>query len=219
MKPILSDLDRQRLDQRVKETEKRTGAQIVLAVVQRSDAYTEIPWIAFALGASMAGLWVCLRIALSSGWFSQIENLISVGAILGTGAVFALLTVLIPAFARVFLLRHRAETEVRQYAESLFLRRELFATTERTGILLLVSLFERRIVLLPDKGIESRVSENAMKEVIGEMIQLLKRNHLSDALETGLEHLSQCLTSSTFTPSIGSRKDELPDQIIEEKGV
>jgi len=219
MKPILSDLDRQRLDQRVKETEKRTGAQIVLAVVQRSDAYTEIPWIAFALGASMASLWVCLRIALSSGWFSQIENLISVGIILGTGAVFALLTVLIPAFARIFLLKHRAETEVRQYAESLFLRRELFATTERTGILLLVSLFERSIFLLPDKGIESRVSENAMKEVIGEMIQLLKRKNLRDALETGLEHLSQCLTSSAFTSPKSSRKDELPDQIIEEKGV
>jgi len=29
---------------------KRTGAQIVLAVVDRSDVYAELPWKAFALG-------------------------------------------------------------------------------------------------------------------------------------------------------------------------
>lgn len=218
MKPILSDLDRQRLDKLVKETEQRTGAQIVLAVVQRSDAYTEIPWIAFAVGSSIAGLWMCLRTVFFRGWPSQMENLLSMLAILGTGALFAFLTVLIPAFARLFLLKHRAETEVRQYAETLFLRREVFATTNRIGILLLVSLFERRIVLLPDKGIENRVSESAMKEVVAEMSSLLKQNNLCDAFERGLEHLSRYLESFSFSQPFGPRKDELPDQLIEEKG-
>ncbi len=56
MKQILSDQERSYLDGRVTETEKRTGTQIVLSVIQRSDAYAELPWKAFALGASVAGL-------------------------------------------------------------------------------------------------------------------------------------------------------------------
>ena len=32
--------------------EARTGAQLVTAIVARSDAYVELPWKAFALGAA-----------------------------------------------------------------------------------------------------------------------------------------------------------------------
>ena len=52
MKRTLTDLERNGLDQRVAEAEKRTGAQVVLAVVKRSDTYAELPWKAFALGAA-----------------------------------------------------------------------------------------------------------------------------------------------------------------------
>lgn len=56
MKPTLNNEERGRLNQLIADAEKRTGAQIVLAVIERSDAYDEIPWKAFALGASLAGL-------------------------------------------------------------------------------------------------------------------------------------------------------------------
>ena len=51
MKQILSDSDRTLLDKHIAETEKQTGAQIVLASIMRSDSYAEIPWKAFAFGA------------------------------------------------------------------------------------------------------------------------------------------------------------------------
>ena len=55
-------------------------------------------------------------------------------------------------FGRLFLRQSRIDSEVRQYSESMFLRRSLFATSRRTGILILISLFERRvdIVILDD---------------------------------------------------------------------
>ena len=49
MKQILNNQERSQLDRRIAEVEKRTGAQIVLAVIERSDSYAEIPWKAFAL--------------------------------------------------------------------------------------------------------------------------------------------------------------------------
>jgi len=56
MRQNLSDQERQKLDRRIADVEKRTGAQIVLAVVERSDVHAELPWKAFALGAALAGL-------------------------------------------------------------------------------------------------------------------------------------------------------------------
>jgi putative membrane protein len=215
MKQTLSDLDRDRLDRLIAEVEKRTKTQIVLAVVKRSDAHAEIPWKAFSLGASAAGLTVFILYLLRNPWPSQSTLLITIAAVLVAGAAFAVLTVLAPAFARLFLSGHRAELEARQYAESLFLSRELFATRGRTGILLFVGLFERKVVLLPDKGLASRLTGEAMRDVIARMVRPLRRKKTARALESGLERLSQILEASA---PAGPAENELPDTIIEEKG-
>jgi putative membrane protein len=218
MKPILSDPDRNRLEQHIAEVEKQTSTQIVLAVIRRSDVYPELPWTAFALGSSMAGLLVCIADAFSNSWTANATPLVVVTAVLGVGAVFAILAMSMPQFARILLTGHRAKTEVRQYAESLFLRRELSATAGRTGILLMVSLFERRVVLLPDTGLSSRLTNDAMHNIIARMTPLLSKNDVHRALEAGLERLSQVLETSAQGGPAGSGKNELPDQIIEEKG-
>ncbi len=215
MKPTLSDEERNRLDKLISETEKRTNTQIVLSVVKRSDSYAELPWIAFALGASIAGLLIFILDLLSNDWVPQVTILAAVAGILTGGAVLALLAVLIPGFAKRFLTAHRAEVEVRQYAESLFLDRELFATGSRTGILLLVSLFERKVVLLPDRGLRNQLTVESMQSVIAAMASFLKRKKICRAFEAGLEKLSGIL--GTSVPGTG--ENELPNEIIEEKGV
>jgi len=214
---ILSDHERSRLDQLIADSEKRTNAQIVLAVITRSDDYAELPWKTFSLSASVAGLIVVVLDFILNYWVSHTTLLIAATAMLSTGAAFALLTIFIPGFARIFLSANRADVEVKQYAESLFLNRELFATRKRIGILLLVSLFERRVVLLPDKGLSSRLTKEAMEGIIECMTQLLAHNELNRAIEKGLEELSKALEISTH--GTGNIENELSDQIIEEKGV
>ena len=219
MKPILSDENRKRLERHIAEAEKRTGCQIVLAVIRRSDSYSELPWKAFSLAASVTALIVCIVGAFSKGWNYDAWSILPVVSILLAGAVFALLAVLVPSFARLFLPRHRTKTEVRQYAESLFLRKELSATVKRTGVLLMVSQFERRVVLLPDKGVKPRLSDDTMHDIIKGMISHLVRDNVHLALQEGLERLVLALASPAKGRSKRSRKNETPDQIIEEKGV
>jgi putative membrane protein len=215
MKGTLSENDRNRLDTLIVAMEKNTGAQIVLAVIQRSDSYAELPWKAFALGASISGFLVFILDHMSYGWYPGITVLIAVAGILAGGSVLTLLTVLIPVFARRFLSAFRAEVEVRQYAESLFFSRELFATSKRTGILVLVSLFERKVVILPDKGVSNQLTEDVMRNIITSMTLSLKRGEITRAFETGLEQISKILG----TQIQGTGKNDLPDEIIEEKGV
>ena len=215
MKKNLTEQERRQLDLRVTETEKRTGAQIVLAVVERSDVYAELPWKAFALGASAAGLAVTALDLLQPQWQSPTGVLVSVTATLLVGAACALACVSMPGFARLFLDAHRAEVEARQYAESLFLSREVFATRGRTGLLLLVSLFEHQVVMLPDSGLAKRLGRDASQGIVARMTALLATGHIAAALEEGLTGLEESLRS---TAPAGILENELPNTVVEEKG-
>jgi putative membrane protein len=215
MKQIVSDQERSHLDGRVAETEKRTGTQIVLSVIQRSDAYAELPWKAFAFGASAAGLILLLLYRWLYDRYPEMYALIVVAGILLSGALLALLTVLVPRFAKCFLTGYRAEAEVQQYAKSMFLDRELFATRKRRGILLLVSLFEHRIVILSDKGVDGHLKEEDRITMIAAMTPFLKRKQICQAFDAGLDSLSRILT----TTSHEAADNELPDEIIEETGL
>ena len=216
MRHFLSEDEKRELDRLIREAEGRVKAQIVLAVIRRCDNYPEIPWKVFALSASIAGLLVFLYNLFFPGWITNAMILISISAILAIGAFFALLSVLIPGFARLFLNHHRAETETRQYAESIFFEHELFATGERSAILLMVSMFERQVILLPDKGTGSRLTIEVMNEIIAPMYRPLKQREVKLAMETGLEQLTRALEASASGRTV---KDVLSNEIIEEEGV
>ncbi|MBP1666949.1 MAG: hypothetical protein H6Q23_1809 [Bacteroidetes bacterium] len=216
MKQILSDFDRGLLDKRIAEAELQTKAQIVVAMVRRCDNYAEIPWKAFAIGASVAGLAVVTTDLVMKDWIADIRLLLSVTAVLATGTLLAMLTLIFKSFARLFLPKSRRETETRQYAESLFLSRELFTTEGRKGILLLVSQFERQVVILPDTGVRKWLSADVMEKIISGMTPHLRQNKVRNAMETGLDELVTALSPPVAE---GPDKNELSNKIIEEDGV
>lgn len=212
MKHFLSDSDRNYLEQRIKETEERTNLQIVLATTGRSDSYTEIPWKAFAAGVSAASLLVFAGQIINPVWFTVTTLLLSIVAILSIGTLSSIMSIFWPAFARIFLSGVRCESEIRQYAASLFLERELFVTDNRTGILLLISKFERKIIILPDKGIENMLSKEATDKIISRMSDHMRKREVRQAFEAGLNELINIASAPSdrvFT------KNELSDEIIE----
>jgi putative membrane protein len=219
MEKILSDYDRSQLNQRIAELEKHSNAQFVLAIVKRSDSYAEIPWKAFALGVSIGGLLFFVLNSLLIYWGSDTMLLIAIIAMLLVGGIFALVAVFVPEIAKLFLSKHRADLEVRQLAETFFLKREVFATSNRTGILLFVSLFEHQVILLPDKGLSNQLTNETMQNVIASMTLFLKRNDVKGALEEGLKQLSLILEVKTQSESVKNNANELSNEIIEEKGV
>jgi putative membrane protein len=213
---MLSDTDARAVDARVGRLEARVGVQVVAAVVGKSDAYPELPWKAFALGAALAGLAVVSADAFRPQWVTSRTALVWIVFTLAVAAGWALASVFVPGFARVFLRAHRAETEVRQYAQSLFLTRGLFSTQGRTGVLLLVSLFERRVELLPDTGFRERMSARDWQAVVDAMMPALRHERAADALLAGLDALGPVLAERGFVPGVG--RNELPDAPVVEAG-
>ncbi len=211
----MNDRERAALDARVAESEARTGAEIVLAVADRCDAYPDIPWKAFALGAAVAGLSASALELLSPGWTPGAAVLPAVGATLAAGAAFSLLTVLVPPLARLFLDGHRAEAEAQHYARSLFLSRGIASTRGRNGILLFIGVFERRIVALPDTGLSGRLGREALERIASRMAAVMARDGVARAFEEGLNVLEELLAPTK--PAGPSGGNELPDRVVEEE--
>ena len=214
MKHFLSEDDQQKLDHRIKDAERRTGAQFVLAVIEKSDAYPEVPWRAFALGVSIAALVFFVKGVIATAWPSSFMMLMTVALIIGSGALMAIFSIFFKPLSRVFLTGDRIETEVKQYAESLFLERELFATKSRCGMLILISLFERQVVMLPDSGLHDRLNNDVLTKSIQQTTRHLKTGSVAEALDSGLQYIIEALGAA---PS-DEVNDELFNEIIQQEG-
>ena len=206
----LQPAESEAIERLIETVETRTGVQVLVAVVPRSDSYAELPWKAFALGASLAGG----AVVLADVWLTALLDTLIV---LGTGAVCALLAVLVPSFARLFLREVRSHAEVKQYAESLFFRRELFRTRHRTAVLVLVSQFERRIEILPDTGLADRVGATEWRQVIEAMTPHLRDARPFHALQDGLGVVERILLANGVRATARTT-NELPNRPIEEPG-
>ncbi len=197
--------------------EAATGVQLVPAIAGKSDSYAELPWKAFALGASLAALALVAADRLQPQWATNDTARLHVILVLGAGAIAELAAIFIPAFARLLLRPVRAEVEVRQYAESLFLRHGLSKTSGRVGLLVFVSVFERRIEIVADTGFAGRVSPDDWRAVIARMTPHLRDRRPYAALQDALAAIQQLLIAKGFTPTAGDR-NELSDIVIEDRG-
>jgi len=205
------------IERRITTVEARTGVQVVTAVVPRSDSYVELPWKAFALGASLAAFGVVLADFWVQPWLTSSTALLHAVAVLGSAAACALLAVFVPSFARLFLRGTRGHAAVNDHAQSFFLRHELFATHHRTGVLILVSRFERRVEILPDTGLHGRIGEAEWRQVIEAMTPYLREARAFHALEAGIAAVERLLVARGFNGNAGST-NELPSRPIEESG-
>jgi putative membrane protein len=213
----LSRDDAEAIEARIAAIEAVTGVEIATAVTAKADVYPELPWTAFAAGASVAALAAVAADALRTDAIALRAALVVAVATLGAGGACALAAVFVPAFARLFLRPTRCELEVRQYAQALFLERELFRTRGRCGILLLVSLFERRVELLPDTGFADRIAPADWAGVVARMTPQLTEKRPAAALLEGLAALAELLERRGYRADPDDR-NELPDRPIEARG-
>lgn len=203
--------------ERVAGVERSAGVEVVAAVIVRADSYPEIPWKAFALGASLAALAAVAAALTEPGWEAFEAVAETAVAALAAGAAAALATVWIAPLARLFLPRARRQAEVLQYAQAMFLESELHRTQRRDGILLLVALFEHEVVALADRGVRAKLGPAGLEPVVAAVTAQLKDGRLKDALLDGLSRLEDVLAAHGFRAQPGEA-NELPDALIQQRG-
>lgn len=216
VRPVVTAAEAAAIEQRVAALEARTGIEVVAAVERRSDIYPEVPWRAFALGAVLAALAVLVGHVLRTGWATPGAMLAQAVAILCTGAVAALASAFVPGFGRLFIRGGRMEEEVRQRAEVVFLTKELFATPGRNAILVLVSLFERHVVVVPDAGWRGRVDSAEWREVVDGMARPLSQGRLVEAFEAGFGAIEALVAAKGLGG--GPARGLLSDRLVQGEG-
>ena len=161
---LFSDADREAIRAAVEEAECATSGEIVPYVVAASDEYPNAPWRGAALGAMTLPLLAWGAHGLWGLWGGQLFVWMVLPA--AAGAALGWLVAQVPAVRRALAGQAVMELRVRRRAGVAFLEEEVFATRDRTGILLFLSLFEHRVVVLGDSGINARVDQAEWQGIV-----------------------------------------------------
>jgi putative membrane protein len=114
---------------------------------------------------------------------------------------------------RLFIHQKEMEAEVREAAVINFYRRGLYRTQEETGVLLYVSVFERRVWVLGDRGINAHIPEGFWTDIVERAVQGIREGRPVDAICHAVDRLSRVLEDQ-FPVKPGDR-NELQNLIIE----
>jgi putative membrane protein len=211
----LTPQEQQQINGLVAEVEAASGAQLIVAVIGKADAYPEIPWKAFALAAVTSTLLVTpVELGLVAAPALRTSALGSL-VVLGAGLVAALAAMFVPSLGRVLLDRARARMEVEQYARALFLERSMFQTRCRAGILVLISLFEREAAILADSGVREHVTDGQIEAIVERMRLVAREGRVVAAAQGALTELTRLLRGK-FEQAAGA--NELVDALVQERG-
>lgn len=185
----------------VKKIESTTDAELVLVVRARSGSYRQADYLFGALLA-FAGL---LFLLFSPFNFHQYWVAIDVALLFVIGFV---ITSRSNSLRRLLTTNKFRSAAVRTGAAAMFYEAGIANTNAEMGVLIYLSVLERRLELIADRGILKGV--NAL-EWNQQMFELHQAGRKADAeeLQKGLENLGTLL--SKHLPATGENPNELPD--------
>jgi putative membrane protein len=200
--------ERERLRAVTQEVESRTIGEIVVMVVERSDHYVEAEVLGGVLLASLLSLIVTLLYFHSSIW-SYVP--LSFLFFFPCRFLFQRIGVL----KRLFIGIRRKEEAVRLRAERAFFEKGLYKTKKNTGVLFFLSLLERKVWVLADKGIYEKMDQESLNRFANEVSRGIREGRACEALSQAVEEIGVLL--SKHFPITPGDTDELPDNVITEK--
>jgi putative membrane protein len=208
---LFSDAEMSAVRAAVEEAEKRTSGEIVPFVVPASDAYPNALWKGATLGALAGPLLALACHRFWDLWGTRLDLWITAPAAAGAAAGF-LLAFFVPPVKRWLAGDEMLELRTRQRATMAFLDEEVFRTRERTGILLFLSIFEHRVVVLADSGIHQLVEPGQWDGLAAGIAKGIRAGKAGDAL---LEAIRTCgdLLERHGVARRADDVNELPDEL------
>ncbi len=202
---VLTETDLQRIHAELTAAEERTVGEIVPVVLERSDRHPAALWLA-------AVAFVLLGSALLATWLPWERPALLLLCQIALGALGYGTAHWLPDFQRLFVREARATEMAEEQAFQEFYRHGLHETEARTGVLIFVSLLERRVVVLADDGIDAVVGPEQWSETDGAILKGVADGSLRDGLIAGIRSAAEVLAEH-FPWTEGDR-NELPDRLI-----
>jgi len=200
---LLSESELQQVAEAIERVERSTDAELVTVLAAQADDYHYIP----LLWAGLIALLLPGALLFFSGWLDAWQLL------LVQWATFIVLAVL---FRMPALTSHLVPRSVRNWracnlARRQFIEQNLHHTTGDTGMLIFVSEAERYVEILVDRGISSRIDNNAWESIVETFTRDVRDGKVLDGFLGCIEACGSLL--SQHVPATHER-NELPNHLV-----
>ncbi len=200
-----NDQFRTRLYRQIQEIEKQTLAEVVVIIRASSGHYRDVAlWSGFIFQ-----ILVTLFLLFSPFVFSPYT--ISFSSLLAF--ILGYLTVqAIPPLKRQLVSNKRKQKTVEIYARAIFQKGKIHYTREHTGLLIFISVFERKVFLVPDIGLTQAIPEHLWKDIEQKFNNIFNGDDFAtEALMRELTELKMLLNK--YVPPVEDDINEIPDDL------
>lgn len=207
--------ERERIRLAVHAAEQYTNAEIVPMIVSRSGLYRDAQHRAGIILAlvTLTMLLTTEIFWLPWGWHASNAAWLVLATILAYGAG-AWLGSLVPII-RLFTSTDRMHQKVRLRAERAFAQHAVSRTRERTGVLIMVSLLEHQVYVLPDQPLFQRVPMERWSLVVEAAVDRLKAGDIVGGLCRSIQTCGGLL-AEVCPGRPGDNPDELSNELVQE---
>jgi putative membrane protein len=208
---FLTAEERQTVTEAVQAAEKNTSGEIVPMIASESHSYPVAPIV--------GGVFFALPIALLSA------RLFGGLLWLGTDNMWLFLIFFtiyytigyisvkrIPRLKRLFFSPIRADLAVKEAAAAAFFSEALHDTRDANGILLYISVFEHRVWVLGDRGIDDKIDPQTWQEIVDLVSSGIKQGSPCQAICDGIDRIGSVLEE--HFPIKADDRNELHNLII-----
>ncbi|NLT32111.1 MAG: hypothetical protein GXX81_01570 [Acidobacteria bacterium] len=201
---FLSEQEQKAVEEAIRKAESRTSGEIVFVVTPASGRYLHGTLLGALLGmAAVTIVFLLLPFRHTPLSILTVEPL-----------AFAVFYALLPRLPlrRWFISKQTLDTRVREAAFLQFYSSGLDRTRESNGVEIYLSLFERQVVVLGDRGIHARMGDRSWDEVRDLIIQGIREKRPGEGICAAIELLGEVLAE--HFPARPDDINELPDGVI-----
>jgi len=208
---FLNKEERDRIRAAVSEAEKNTSGEIVPMIVPASYHYP----MADVLGGASLALPVAILLTYLLGsmlWVGPTNMWLFMGIFGIAFVVFHRVVQRVWPLKRVFISDREIDEEVQEAALISFFKEELYRTRDETGILVFISVFEHRVWVLADRGINAKVDQGQWDGIVAHIVAGIKSGQQADAICEAVKEVGGILAE--HFPVREDDVDELDNLII-----
>lgn len=209
---FLKEADIKRIDACVTDAERTTRGEIVVLVAPASHHYPS----AGLLGAAAISIPLAVGLTRIVGphlWAGPHDLWFFLGFSFPLFFLCRFLIDRLPPLKRLFVSKKELDQEVREAARSHFLSKGLYRTREETGVLVYLSVFERRVWVLADRGVDAVVPTGLWQEIVDRLVSEIREGRPADALCRAVGRIRAVLAEKL--PAAPADTNELPNLIVE----
>jgi putative membrane protein len=205
MARLLTETDKAAVSEAIKQAESHTSGELVTVITSASDDYWFIP----TLWAALLALLVPAVIILYGTWMDAASIFsIQVAVFMGLALLFR-----IPVIKHALVPRSIKHLRASRVAREQFFLQGLQNTEGRTGILIFVSVAERYVEVIADKGINDVVPAGTWDKVVSDFITEVKARKYTEGFIAAVEDCGTILAE--HFPAQVENINELPNHLIE----